>query len=97
MNKGELTLTLSLKALKSEEKTKKAVDLILKTITDKLQENGRVEIRDFGAFTVKFYASIKHNPKTKEKFFKETVSVKFRAGKELKERVNSKNERNRLG
>ncbi len=97
MIKSDLILKIAVRKQISAEKAKKAVDLILETITDKLEKNGRVEVRNFGAFSLKFYDGMRHNPKTKEKFFRKLINVRFRAGKELKERVNDENRKHRLG
>ena len=71
---------------------KKVVNLVFQSMKDTLAKGDRVEIRGFGAFRVKKYRAYKgRNPKTGE-----IIKVKrkklpfFRAGKELKERVNSK-------
>jgi integration host factor subunit beta len=68
------------------------VTTIFDQITDALAHGGRVELRGFGAFAVKQRnARIGHNPLTGE-----VVSVKektlpfFKAGKELRYRLNRK-------
>jgi integration host factor subunit beta len=68
------------------------VSIILKEIIHAVQEGKRVEIRGFGVFLPRQReARIGHNPKTGE-----TVSVPaknvmfFKAGKELKDRLNGK-------
>ncbi|MFC1857772.1 HU family DNA-binding protein [Thermodesulfobacteriota bacterium] len=67
------------------------LDVIFKQTTNALSKGARVEIRGMGTFKVKEYAGYRgRNPKTGE-----IIGVKpkklpfFKAGKELKERVNS--------
>jgi len=68
----------------------RAVNVILDTIASSLEQGGRVELRGFGAFSVRRRpARTGRNPRTGE-----TVPVKekhvpfFKTGKELRERVN---------
>lgn len=68
-----------------------AVKTVFGSIEQSLTKEDRVEIRGFGSFKVKSYGSYQgRNPKTGE-----IIQVKnkklpfFKAGKELKERVNS--------
>jgi len=72
------------------------VELIVTTIFDRIAETlargGRVELRGFGAFTVRQRkARIGHNPSTGEPV---SVTAKsrpfFQAGKELRDRLNRK-------
>ena len=70
------------------------IDLIVSTvfdgITDALAEGARVELRGFGAFTVKRRdARTGRNPRTGAQVAVTEKSVPFfKAGKELRERVN---------
>ena len=89
MNKNELILKMELKLNSCDKKIKQATNLILDIIANKLSEGGRAELRGFGAFAVKKYDSMKLNPKTREKFHKSYSVVRFRPGKELRERVNN--------
>jgi integration host factor subunit beta len=72
------------------------VELVVTTffdaITAALARGGRVELRGFGAFTVKHRdARIGRNPRTGEPVaVKERGLPFFRAGKELRERLNHK-------
>ena len=67
------------------------VDHIFATMTATLQMNDRIEIRGFGSFSVRQReAGLARNPKTGavvEVMPRQTVY--FRAGKELKERINN--------
>ena len=76
---------LDLTALKAEE----FVNLFFDSIIYALTEEGRVEIRGFGAFTVRHYKAYEgRNPKTGAKI---TVGEKrlpfWKTGLELKQRV----------
>jgi integration host factor subunit beta len=66
------------------------VTTIFDQITDALARGGRVELRGFGAFTVKQRnARIGHNPRTGEPVsVKEKTMPFFKTGKELRDRLN---------
>lgn len=66
------------------------VDTVLETISETLQDGGRVELRGFGAFSTRRRAPRQaRNPKTNEKVqLAARNSLYFRAGKELKQRIN---------
>lgn len=66
------------------------VNAIFDGITDALAEGNRVELRGFGAFSVKNRpARIGRNPRTGDSVPVEEKSVPFfKAGKELRERMN---------
>jgi integration host factor subunit beta len=72
------------------------VELIVATIfdqiTDALARGERVELRGFGAFTVKQRnARLGHNPRTGEPVsVKEKTVPFFKTGKELRDRLNRK-------
>ena len=66
------------------------VQKTLDYMADELAEGNNIELRNFGVFEVKVRRSRKgRNPNapTNEVVIPERVVVKFRAGKELKERV----------
>ena len=74
----------------------RVVNTILDGITDALAEGDRVELRGFGAFSVRRRpARVGRNPRTGE-----SVAVKekhvpfFKTGKELRERVDASRETN---
>ncbi|MDF1769918.1 integration host factor subunit beta [Maricaulis sp.] len=74
----------------------RVVNTILDGITDALAEGDRVELRGFGAFSVRHRPSrVGRNPRTGE-----SVAVKekhvpfFKTGKELRERVDASRETN---
>ncbi len=70
----------------------RVVHAVFEAITEKLAEGGRVELRGFGAFTVKHRDGRKgRNPRTGEAVDVEAKSVPFfKAGKELRDRLNGK-------
>jgi integration host factor subunit beta len=67
------------------------VTTVLEEISAKLAEGGRVELRGFGAFSVrKRDARTARNPKNGELVkVDERFSIYFRTGKELRERINN--------
>lgn len=91
MTKSELIKKLSerFEYLPIEE-IKSVVDLVFEEISDALASDQRVEIRGFGAFSLRSRKPrIARNPRTNEKIpMKERFSAYFRAGKELKEKIN---------
>lgn len=76
----------------SKKDVEKAVDVIFDEITTTLAKGGRVELRGFGAFSVRKRESrVGRNPRTGEKVNVPPKSVPFfKAGKGLKERLNKK-------
>jgi len=68
----------------------RAVNVILDTIASSLEQGGRVELRGFGAFSVRRRpARTGRNPRTGETVpGKEKHVPFFKTGKELRERVN---------
>lgn len=76
----------------SKRDVEKAVDVIFDEITTALAKGGRVELRGFGAFSVRKRESrVGRNPRTGEKVNVPPKSVPFfKAGKGLKERLNKK-------
>lgn len=66
------------------------VNAILNQIGDALSRGDRVELRGFGAFSVKNRpARVGRNPRTGEKVAVEEKYVpQFKAGKEIRERLN---------
>ena len=68
----------------------RVVNVILGRMTEAMAEGGRVELRGFGAFSVKNRPSRSgRNPRTGESVFVEEKWVPFfKTGKELRERLN---------
>jgi integration host factor subunit beta len=69
----------------------KIVDLIFKSIVDRLSSGGRVELRGFGAFTTRARdARTGRNPRTGEEVAVPAKRVPhFKPGKEMRERLNT--------
>ncbi len=89
MNKYGLIAALAKKENLTEKESGELVNMIFKSFSEELKSGGRIEIRGFGSFVVREYASYKgRNPKTGVDI---SVSPKklpfFKVGKELKERV----------
>jgi integration host factor subunit beta len=91
MNKSDLIEVLARESELTKPKAAEVVDLFFREMTNALAEGERVEIRGFCSIFVKSYKGYKgRNPKTRQ-----VVEVPpkklpfFKAGKELKERVDS--------
>ncbi len=91
MNKSELIKKLADETNLGLDEASDIVAIFVDTVKKSLLDGDRVEIRGFGSFKIKEYAGYTgRNPKTGE-----SVAVKpkrmpfFRAGKELKNLVNS--------
>ena len=91
MNKSEMIQKLSEDTGFTLDESTQLVGIFVDTMKKTLIEGSRIEIRGFGSFKIKEYGAYTgRNPKTGE-----SVSVKpkrmpfFRAGKELKDLVNS--------
>ncbi|MGR6981536.1 integration host factor subunit beta [Testudinibacter sp. P27/CKL/0425] len=70
-----------------------AVKSILESMSQTLEDGDRIEIRGFGSFSLHYrQPRIGRNPKTGEKVDLDAKYVPhFKAGKELRERVNETN------
>lgn len=66
------------------------ISIIIDLIIDKLKEGGRVELRDFGAFSIRERGEGRgRNPRNGEKVIIKAKKVPFfRAGKKLRDSVN---------
>ena len=73
------------------KEVEQAVNTILEHMSDTLATGGRIEIRGFGSFEVRYRkARTAHNPKTGNPVsVHEKYIPHFKPGKDLKERVNS--------
>lgn len=93
MTKSELINLLYLKSELTQEDTAAAVSTIIETMTAAIGRGGRIEIRGFGAFSLhERKARTGRNPKTGEAVEIPTCyKVHFKPGKELRERVNNRN------
>ncbi|MBQ47407.1 MAG: integration host factor subunit beta [Zetaproteobacteria bacterium] len=72
-------------------KAEEIIDLFFDTMTGTMASGHRVELRGFGAFTVREYKSYQgRNPKTGEKITVPGKKLPFwKTGQELKQRVDS--------
>ena len=89
MTKSDLIKLLTAKNNLKKEHAEEIVDLVFNGFTNALKNGGRIEIRGFGSFSVRYYKAYKgRNPKTGE-----SVAVKpkkaafFKVGRELKKMV----------
>ena len=92
MKKSDLIAAIADKKNLTGKQATEIVDLMFKGFINEFKKDGRIEIRGFGAFTVREYKAYKgKNPKTGD-----AVNVKpkrlphFKAGRELKKMVDGK-------
>lgn len=91
MIKSELIIKLGRKQHHlSEKDIAISVNTIIDKLVDHLKTGGRIEIRDFGSFSLHHRPPrLAHNPKTGEKLTTEAkYAVHFKPGKAMKERIN---------
>ena len=92
MLKSELLLILNERLPKlSTDQIESAVNCLLKQIEKALVKGEHIEVRGFGCFDLRHHAPRKaRNPKTGESVnLPARVSVHFKPGSELRERVNA--------
>lgn len=91
MNKSQLIDKLALVTHQTSKVAEGSVNIFFTSIKQALEAGDKVEIRGFGSFLLKSYnAYTGRNPKTGEKVFVPKKELPFfRAGKDLRERVNS--------
>ncbi|MDD5154634.1 MAG: HU family DNA-binding protein [Thermodesulfobacteriota bacterium] len=92
MNKSDLVAALSKETALTKQVAEEVIDTVFEAMSQALVSGEGIEIRGLGSFVVKDYKPYTgRNPKTGRNI---DVSAKklpfFKAGKELKERVNSK-------
>ncbi len=77
----------------SLEDVELSINNVLDYMCDALSNGNRIEIRGFGSFSLHYRPPRNaHNPKTGEKLATEAKYwPHFKAGKELKQRINAKN------
>lgn len=91
MTKSELILSLSKRYPHLYQRDiETLVNTVFDNISETLVEGGRVELRGFGAFSVRKREARKaRNPKNgQEVHIGERFAIYFRTGKELRERIN---------
>ena len=86
MNKSDLIIILSRKEELKEKDASAIVNLIFDGFTRALQNGGRVEIRGFGNFSVRQYED-RRSSGGKSNITPNKLPF-FKAGKEIKEKVN---------
>jgi len=93
MNKAELISAAAEKAGVSKKETEAVVNALLDTVKATLKDGEKVQVVGFGSFDVKRReAHTGRNPRTKEAIKIPASKVPtFRAGKALKDAVNTKN------
>ena len=76
----------------STKNVDKVISIIMDTIVNQLKNGGRIELRDFGVFSVRERKQIEgRNPKSGEKVIVQAKRVPFfKAGKRLKDLINGK-------
>ncbi len=91
MNKSQLIDKLALVTHQTSKVAEGSVNIFFNSIKQALAAGDKVEIRGFGSFLLKSYnAYTGRNPKTGEKVFVPKKELPFfRAGKDLRERVNT--------
>lgn len=92
MNKTELVAMVAEKASMSKKNAGVAVDATLNAITDAIAKGDKVQLVGFGTFETKYRAErTGKNPRTGEVLtIAATTAPSFKAGKGLKDAVNSK-------
>jgi nucleoid DNA-binding protein len=95
MTKKEIVRSVSDKFGLTQLNTKKIVQKTFDAIIETIVENGRIEIRNFGVFEVRYRNARKaRNPKTgEEATVKEKYVVVFKAGKAVEDKVRSQLEK----
>lgn len=90
MNKTELIATVAEKTDLTKKDSERAVNALFDSIAEALEEEDKVVIVGFGTFEVRERAArMGRNPSTKEPIkIPASKAPAFRAGKNLKERVN---------
>ena len=90
MNKSQLIDKLAVATNQTNKVAEGAVNIFFSNIKQSLSAGDKVEIRGFGSFLLKEYnAYVGRNPKTGDKVDVPRKELPFfRAGKDLRERVN---------
>ncbi|MBQ4282442.1 MAG: HU family DNA-binding protein [Lachnospira sp.] len=92
MNKTELVAAMAAKAELSKKDTEKALKAFMETVSEQLKKGEKIQLVGFGTFeVVKRAARTGKNPQTGKAIkIPASKAPKFKAGKGLKETVNSK-------
>lgn len=90
MTKRDMAVQIAEQTNLTQNEVARVIQMTLDSIADDLAEGNTIELRNFGVFEVRVRKSRKgRNPNSPEREIPipERVVVKFRAGKELKHRV----------
>ncbi len=92
MNKTELVAAMAAKAELSKKDSEKALKAFMETVSEQLKKGEKIQLVGFGTFeVVKRAARTGKNPQTGKAIkIPASKAPKFKAGKGLKETVNSK-------
>jgi len=92
MNKTELVEAMAAKAGTSKKDTEAVLNAFIETVSDELQNKGKVQLVGFGTFeTSERAARTGRNPQTGATTkIAACTAPKFKAGKALKDKVNTK-------
>ncbi len=90
MNKSELIDAIAVESKLTKADSGRALDAVIKAISDELSKGGSVALVGFGTFSVKERAERKgRNPQTGEEITISAAKIpSFKAGKTLKDGVN---------
>lgn len=91
MTKSELIETVANRIDVPRKRAEDVVNAVFDAMKDALVDDERIEVRGFGSFTIREYKAKKgRNPRTGATVdVDEKRSVRFKAGKELRERVDA--------
>jgi len=83
MNKSDLIKLLSEKENLTEKEATEIINLVFDGFTETLKNNGRIEIRGFGSFSVREYEAYNgRNPKTGKKIAVKPKKLPFFNGRQ---------------
>ncbi|MCX7885459.1 MAG: HU family DNA-binding protein [Caloramator sp.] len=90
MNKAELITSIAEKSALTKKDAEKALKAFMESVEEALEKNDKVQLVGFGTFEVRERGERKgRNPKTLEEITIPASKVPvFKAGKELKDKVN---------
>jgi integration host factor subunit beta len=91
MTKSDLIEAVSNRTDVPKKRAEDVVNAVFDTMKDALLVDDRIEIRGFGSFSIREYRAKRgRNPRTgAEVFVDKKKSVHFKAGKELRKRVDT--------
>ena len=95
MNKKELVAAIAAKAELTKKDAEKAVDAFIETVESELKAGEKVQLVGFGTFDVTARAAREgRNPRTGKTIkIKAMKAPKFKAGKKLKDALNTKSKK----